>query len=756
MASKAQLPTDAREKKHVSGALKFVVGDEERAQALKTAAMWKARFSEEAKWKDIVAKIGKFANEDTMREDSSGTLATATPVVTPFSTNTRAARISSPGAPRFRPIHLLRAETAPPTTPRERFGFPSSGPATPYTPTPIGNAFASGGVWDNLIPRTAGRKASIPPTPITAIAPEPWSPIKPIETEARAAYDEVKRDVNNMALKICANRLATHTGLQNKEIALHPNMIKPKDDIHAAEIVLASRQLKLKKHIDPVLATKLDRLATEEEAIVQQYQVPNPASLLDIDIWLQIDEHTLYFTTILDAQRAALLMNRNRRKIHDITLSSAALHLAWAVRILSDTQHVLHLKGSGDDSDTDCPTGDYTYSYGSFLHSLKSNSNESLLDLTSMLDERSHGDLGSLRSTATSSLTLATTAGSRSREASLSTKEGRSPTKSLPRAGSVAVRTSGSPNKAAIYIGVLPLRSRKPSVSTPSPPQLHETLVRRSNATCRSRGLSILTNAAYRDGDSALPSAALTPEEKVQRRNGPSFSELKDWASELKSMEERGDVLRKRGMRVVGPLPIGGLERYSALGGRVRGQHGEGEGDQRRSKDSAYSWRAEDGNAYEDHRRNVSDTSQTSRPREETARPRSACHPTDTGDDTLTPTNTLHPRKPSLKHSSSSAADEPTASHPHYRTPNQTPLPPPSPHPSPQSRPASRTRSPSRDWLGELKRMESRERVRQEEEREIFAFQARLKGCWGEGRGRSRKREVGSGEEGTEGGSWRE
>jgi hypothetical protein len=191
--------------------MKHLDSDDQRAKALEVAASYKQKFASEPQWIAVMAKIHNFAEEDplrivsrrqrptplkSLRRHTLTNSASAPPVVS----YDGQAPISQP-PPRLStaPSLLSGGRARAPSTPRERWDVLSRGPATPLTPTPTGNAFASGGFWEQLTPKTP-----VPPprTPVTAVPRSPYTPIVPRDLEARAAYDRVKKEVDGMARSV--------------------------------------------------------------------------------------------------------------------------------------------------------------------------------------------------------------------------------------------------------------------------------------------------------------------------------------------------------------------------------------------------------------------------------------------------------------------------------------------------------------------------------------------------------------------------
>jgi hypothetical protein len=498
---------------------------EQHAKFWEAVIHWnKERFSE-AKWQEALRRIERAKKESVMK-----VLGSQIPLRIYHSFRTPGGRqlllqsssslTARTGAHPLRPAELPRLETASPTTPRPRWDVVCAGPVTPLSATSgskKGNAFAEGGFWANLTPKTPVTAIPVPTTPITAIPAEPWVPAVPTDPEAKAAYDEVHEEVHLMSLNLCASRLALHSSSNSEYDVIHPSMVKPKDELLAAEFTLESRQVDLSKHIQPDLPEKIERFADEEATALRSYSVRTADELRDIDTWLHFEEKTKDLTTILEAQRDILRMNRDRRKNGSLRLSDQAVRLAWATNIVEDKEYAVASKADGSNTDSDEDEG---YDYSNFVRSIRSiSSQESLGD-----DEPD-----SLRSSVDvygnpSSLT------SRDRGPS----EG--PTMFTP--------------------GILPLRSRKGTMNTDDTSP--SNVMRRSNATAHRKNLSISTSISPTD------TAQMSPEERGLRRMGPSTGDLANWAEELRKMEHKRAEMA--------------LSRLSASSGRKKENHGSVDG----------------------------------------------------------------------------------------------------------------------------------------------------------------------------------
>lgn len=453
------------------------------------------------------------------------------------------------GAHPLRPANLPRIETGSPTTPRPRWDVVSAGPATPLSATaagPVKNAFAEGGHWASLTPKTSAAGTPTATTPVTAVPVEMWEPGIPTDPASKAVYEDAKSDVNKMALQLCASRHALRRSFSAENDVIHPSMVRPRDTLLAVELTLESYQMpgSLADYIDAVLPSKLEAYADEEAAGARQYNITSGEMLEDKDAWLGYDEQTGQFTTILEARRDLLRMNRERRKGRDVAVGEGGVRLAWVTKVVCDIEGEMERRKELDGEDSD----DEGYDYSNFVRSL------SARDSAETVDERWSG------STLDLTLTNSSTAYSSSRESELDI--------------SLAQRSSSSPIKPTYSHDTLPLRNRTFTLSNllagaaSSDPHTHSHAdsypaektcksrfspnyahsvhsLRRSNTTNRSRhSLRIDTSDQYTPYSYNRQSPLISPQERGTRRRGPSMQALSSWADELKKMERKRAEMR--------------------------------------------------------------------------------------------------------------------------------------------------------------------------------------------------------------------
>jgi hypothetical protein len=539
-------PAGGYSKRHVSGMLKFMADDEQRTKALDAAEAHRELFAGE-EWAPIMAKMQQVFEEDHIKVVSRRRSAPRTPVAKPTLTTSASepplplVPIEMPllGLPRVNSSLLPLGRDRAPSIPRVRWDVISRSPATPLTPTPMGNAFAGGGFWEQLTPKTP-----FPVTPDTATPPSPLSPVVPNDAEARAAYDQVKADVDTMARTVCANRMSTLSRFSGNSDHIPQSLVRPRDELKGAIITLQHRQVDLRSAIDPDLPKKLSDLAEEEAKILEQYSITNMFELLDFDLWSQINEQTFEITTILDAQREMMHMHRHRRKSTLIHISDRAVQQAWATRILEDAECMVEAEGDSSSTYSDDDKG---YDYNNFLRSIRRGitSGSSLTLNTNNGSLEGFPSFGS-SSTNTDSLSL-------SRQTTLrSPRSSASPTKP----NNLALRSreasfSSSPTRVNGRV----IRSREASLSN-SPTKTNASAARSrqvsfsnspgssrrpsgaTNISLNSKGLSIITTHITEE-DETVPVSEVSPEIKVARRRGVGHADMTNWAEDLKLMVER-------------------------------------------------------------------------------------------------------------------------------------------------------------------------------------------------------------------------
>lgn len=535
-----KLPPGFLDKAHVRHALKYIPDDEQRGRALEVAMAWKKKFAAE-KWKSVVTAIVTASQEDHIRLEQDDVQLhelheTPYPTKRPRAMTTTSAPTGSQTITQSMPIrtrptrlHTATASlplrrTPAPSTPRTyRWDLMPTGPVTPLSPMPLGNSFSGGGYWGISTPNA---EKSDTATPFTALNHALVSPIVPMDAEARAIYDRIKGEMDNLARKYCLARHDMRSSGSDNEF-VPSTMIRPRDVAEAAQVTLRQRKMKLKTAIAKDLPQRLRKHAIEEAALRSRLCIKYGAEIAQQNRWMN-DE--IFATipesldspdykvpihmavSILDEQREALRMFREQRKDGDLELTDQALECAWAVRILEDAERLMEWEADGSSNgDTD----DDGYSYGNFLRSIKSEMSTSTSSgaLTSMVEELSNSDLTSLRSRANTQQTDSST---RSRDFH------------------IQQRLSTSPIKENRLL----TRSNDASISTSH----------KQSTSIRQRTDLRISTADVNEGQRE----DLSPEDREFRHRGPNLTDLNDWAAELKKMEamraarQRSPTLHRR------------------------------------------------------------------------------------------------------------------------------------------------------------------------------------------------------------------
>ena len=500
-------------KKHEKAGLKFLK-EEQEDKFWEEATYWNNERFSEPKWKEELRRIGQLVQEHKLIEFGWHPSSPPPPKNCESTSGDRQLLLQSwssltapTGAHPLRPAHLPRIDTGSSTTPRPRWDVVTSGPVTPLSATagPIKNAFAEGGFWASLTPKTSSLAGdSVPATPITAIPVEHVA-LPPTDPEARAAYDSVNQEVNAMALQLCASRLALRRSTSADYDVIHPAMVKPRDTRLAAEFTLSALQCPLPTLESICLPEKLDRFASEELEVLRQFSVPSMEKLRDIDAWLLFDDKTGMLSTILEAQRDNLKMNRYRRKEKEVTVNEQAARLAWAVKILGDKESIKE----GDDSDED-----EIYEYGNIMRSLENG--------TTTTEEVDNGV--------------------RNR---------------------ILQRSASSPIKPTPGSLPITLRSRQASHTFSNSPRPAARYPTASGSLSHSHATK--NRPAHLSINSTLDTHAekvLSPQDRGVRRQGPSIEDLSFWADELKMMERKRTEMKLAGRWNAGEDAYGRQQRF--------------------------------------------------------------------------------------------------------------------------------------------------------------------------------------------------
>ncbi|KAJ4988676.1 hypothetical protein SVAN01_05809 [Stagonosporopsis vannaccii] len=522
--SKREIPRSFLDKPHVRHALKYMPDDEQREKALEVALAWKEKFAAD-KWKPVIAAIETASEEDSLRSSPEDADLRQDHTTAETAERARAVSVAATLAvpqpipwPASRRIALLRQHTGTilarsrrtptPTTPRLcRWDVLMTGPVTSLSPMPVGNSFAGGSILEITTPPI---EQSEPATPVTAMLLNPDNPFLPCDAEARAAYQNVKDEIDALARKYCMARFNTRASGESSDF-LPNTMIKPKDLLEATRMALDARKVKLKEAIIKDLPDRLQRHGAEKTALLGRLCITDESELCEQHDWMNNealmpvpevhDKHdykppsTRLAVSVLDEQREALRMLRKQLESSYLGLSKMAVEAAWAVQILEDAERLVVAEvyswrsGVADDDG---------YSYSNFLRSIKSEMSTSSSSgaLSSMVDELSSFDLASIRSRSNTTQTIDSV---RSRESrfhrSSITTENHRPARS-------SESSSGSSHK-------------------------------HRSSSYRRPDLRIVTETIEE-----IPNSELTPEDREFRRRGPNPADLDYWAEELKKMEK--------------------------------------------------------------------------------------------------------------------------------------------------------------------------------------------------------------------------
>lgn len=472
---------------------------------------WCREWFTEAKWREVVRRIERAAKEDNVivfgwHPPMQPTHSTTAKGIRRLLCSSSSSLTSSTGPHPLRPAHLPRIVTSSLASVRPRWDVVASGPPTPLSATsgPIKNAFAEGGVWASLSPKTPASVASVASTRITAVPLGLWASDPPNDPDAKSAYDEVCRDVKKMALHLCANRHALRLSSDGQHDVIHPSMVKPKDELQASQYVLNSCQLDLSMHTDPTLRCKIEELADDEASHLRNYSIQTAQKLEDVGSWLSINEYTGEISTTLDAQRNLLRMNRERRQNREVKLTEEAVHCAWATKVVDDAEYIVKCRAEAGDEDS---SDDEGYDYENFVRSLRSASSScvSLVEENTVTRERILRDISTNAYSIKDSQDCTRTPGYRSTS---------TPTPSSHPPSDLPFRNHNS----------IPTSTSHRSTSTTQHPRPRPPFI------------PTITTGPIVNSDL-----------RTSRRHAPTLQDLTDWADELKKMERKRTELRLTG-----------------------------------------------------------------------------------------------------------------------------------------------------------------------------------------------------------------
>ncbi|KAJ4353071.1 hypothetical protein N0V95_003666 [Ascochyta clinopodiicola] len=527
-----QLPKGFLEKSHVRHALKYMPDDEQRERTLEVALAWKKKFATR-KWRTVFTAMEAASKEDCVRSlhhdaemDEPHTILQPTNRLGAMKTASAPAvsQIASPSTSGHSELTSLHTATASlplrrslaPSTPRTyRWDLMPTGPVTPLSPTPMGNAFSGGGFWETSTPHAKQQKT---PTTTAVVNDVSVFQVALANSDARDVYVRMKSEIVALARKYCLARHGIRPSLDENDL-VPADMIKSRDTKAAADVTLHCRLVKLKEAIVKDLPAKLQSHAMREAILQRQLSIKNEAALFEQNEWMNdeifatipknLDSEDYeapahLAVSILDEQREAIRMLRIQRK-NDLELADIAIEAAWVAQI--SPLEVPKAKAAGSSSGSDDDDG---YSYGNFLRSIKSEMSTSTSSegLASMIEELSNGDLTSLRSRANTQQTVSSTR----------SYEFRFP----PRSSTSSIKENRSTTRSS---GV--------SASDDSHKRVH-SLHRRTDLRISTQTID------------EVPSAEVSPEDREYRHRGPNLVDLDHWADELKRME----VMRRDPQRV--------------------------------------------------------------------------------------------------------------------------------------------------------------------------------------------------------------
>ncbi|KAJ4407352.1 hypothetical protein N0V91_003936 [Didymella pomorum] len=448
-----QLSNGFIEKPHVRHALKYITDEELQKKALEVALAWEKKFAAE-KWKPVVAAVEAACKEDNVRlsqdtdslcEDDDIHAGCSQWLTTNPSQNNRLrlevsivpaverpramTTASAPAVPQaiVTPMAIrkeparqhtstvllpFRRMLSPLTPRRHRWDVITSGPVTPLLPLPSANSFSN---W--LRPKPAPSSEQTPAlTPVTAIYLEPGSPALLKDLEIREAYNRVKKQVDSLARRHCLARFkARSSGCSD---FVPESMIKPNDTLEAALAIVDSHQMKLKHFIVKDLPDRMQSHANTEAELLSPLRIESEADMEQQNEWM--NHITVVTTSVLDAdeqvdqapdpaslavsildEQRAVFRDLRRQRESELAMRPEALTAAWVVKMLDDAECRARVEDDDSSSDSELEyVQDDGYNYGNFLRNIKSEMSTSTSSgaLASLVDEVCNSDFTSTRS----------------------------------------------------------------------------------------------------------------------------------------------------------------------------------------------------------------------------------------------------------------------------------------------------------------------------------------------------------------------
>ncbi|KAJ4322183.1 hypothetical protein N0V94_002531 [Neodidymelliopsis sp. IMI 364377] len=376
-----QLPDGFLEKPHVRHALKYMPDDEQRERVLEVALAWKQKFRAE-QWKPVIAAIETASREDTVRSSPLTTdlhdfqqkhslvvrpramTAASAPTIPLASSHTMTPRASI--TRHTTTIGSLPSRRRPPPiTPQPyRWDVIQAGPVTPLSSEPRFNSFSGEGFW--VQPTSPVEPPFRTSTPITILEDdkqnasdedEQGSPdddeqdcldedgLDSLNADGQSFFDEyeqespsedsqnsfnedeqdpseedeqhslvmstdlvavqiiekIQDEIGSLARKYCFARHRIR--LSPDEDSYIPDAyIRPEDMMTAARVALKYRQVKLKTAVIKDLPDRLRSFAVEETIMREQLCIKDEAEIFEQNDWMNNEAFTKMqpFTTVLE------------------------------------------------------------------------------------------------------------------------------------------------------------------------------------------------------------------------------------------------------------------------------------------------------------------------------------------------------------------------------------------------------------------------------------------------------------------------
>lgn len=452
-----------------------------------------------------------FPNDYERPHAMTAALASMMPQVALPLTSTRHDLVRHHAATVLFPLRRILSPLAPQ---RLRWDVLNPGPVTPLSPNPSANTFSN---W--IVPKPApfGNHIQLS-IPLAAAYIEPESPTLSGDIETRDVCNRLKKDIESKARRHCLTRFKQR--ISGYSDFIPATMIKPEDTLQAALEMMDSHCLKLKDFIVEDLPYRLQSCATAEAELRKHFCINFESELKEQNEWMNhvatttifydsdVDEHTDHepqttalAVSILDEQREVFHHLREQRESENLFLESEALEAAWAVKMLDDAERRTQTESDDSDSSSDVSSNhDGGYSYGNILRIIESDMKRSASSgtLASVVNQSPNSDFASMRSRSSTWQSTSSNV----------TRDSRFPQ-----------RSSLSPSKESRW-------SERLSGSTVPSSNTY------ASSFCTTKQLRILTETIQEPHSSEL-----SPADREFRHRGPNLAELGTWAQELKKME---------------------------------------------------------------------------------------------------------------------------------------------------------------------------------------------------------------------------